>query len=544
MQKIINKNTVSFVVLIGFFVIYSCTSDLDVEVKDPDQIVGDEAYESLEDYTSGIAKVYAGLTLSGQQGPVGAGDIGGIDEGFGQYLRGYWQLQQLPTDETVIAWNDGTLQTLNFQTWSSDSEFINAAYSRFLYEVELANQFLRDSQDDRLDNLDLDDSDRETIVQYRAEARWLRALAYYHALDLFGNVPFKTEEDPVGGFNPPQADSEELFDFIESELKSIESEMVEPRENEYGRADRAAAWALLAKLYLNAEVYIGKDKYEDVITYSEKIMDAGYSLADKYEDLFRADNNVNEAKSEIIFGIPGDAEHTQSEGGTNYLVNASIGGELDPADLGVPGGGWGGTRATKDLVYLFNQGGDVDEVSDDRGKVYDDGNGIFFTDGQDLEINDITEYDNGYGVLKYKNLNADGSKGLTGENDASKVSIDYPLFRLGDIYLMWTEAKLEKGEKDVTYVNKLRKRANAKTISDGDIDEDFILDERGRELYWEATRRTDLIRFDKFTGSDYVWPWKGDTKNGTGTDEKYNLYPIPVSDLNANPDNLEQNPGF
>lgn len=531
-------------ILFGFGIMtYSCTSDLDVEVKDPNQIVGEAAYQSLEDYTSGIAKVYAGLVLSGQEGPAGAGDIGGIDEGFGQYMRGYWQLQQLPTDETKIAWNDGTLQTLNFQTWSSSSEFINAAYSRFLYEVELANQFIRDSREERLDGIGLSDSDKEEVRQYRAEARWLRALAYYHALDLFGNVPFKTEEDPVGGFFAPQISRSELFDYIETELLTIENEMVEARQGVYGRADRAAAWALLAKLYLNAEVYIGEARYEGTITYAEKIMNAGYSLAANYEHLFLADNNTGEALNEMIFAIPVHAEHMQTFGGTTFIINAAVGGDADPSELGIPGGGWGGTRTTKSLVHLFSDDGDMTQVADDRGKEYHAGEGIFFTEGQNLEMADVTVYNDGYGVFKFKNLNADGTPGVTGVNDASMVSVDFPLFRLGDVYLMWTEAKLKTGSKDATYVNMLRDRANASPVSNGDIDDQFILDERGRELYWEATRRTDLIRFGKFTGGDYLWPWKGEVPGGVSTDEKYNLYPIPVADLTANP-NITQNAGY
>lgn len=517
--------------------------DLDVEVEDPDEIIGENAYQSLEDYTSGIAKVYAGLALSGQQGPAGQGDIGGIDEGFGQYLRAYWQLQQLPTDETKIAWNDGTLQTFNFQTWSSSSEFINAGYSRFLYEVELANQFLRDSDESRLSAIGLTDAEKATVHQYRAEARWLRALGYYHALDLFGNVPFKTENDPVGGFYPPQYSRVELFNFIESELLAIENEMAEPRQNEYGRADRAAAWALLAKMYLNAEVYTGQAKYNETITYCEKIMNAGYGLAANYENLFRADNHIGDAASEIIFAIPYDAGFMQTFGGMTFVINAAIGGDASPTELGVPGGGWGGTRATKNLVYLFAPDGNVNDVSDVRGKVYGGGNGVFFTEGQQLEMADVTQYKNGYGVFKFKNINSDGTPGVTGENDASQVSVDFPLFRLGDVYLMWTEAKMKSGASDATYVNLLRQRANASTVTAGQIDDQFILDERGRELYWEATRRTDLIRFGKFTGGTYVWPWKGQAPEGTSTDEKYNIYPLPISDLAANP-NLTQNQGY
>lgn len=537
------KYSILFVFLSGLFLTTSCVDDLDVDIEDPDEIVGTQAYQSLEDYTSGIAKVYAGLALSGQQGPAGQGDIGGIDEGFGQYLRAYWQLQQLPTDETKIGWNDGTLQTFNFQTWSSSSEFINAGYSRFLYEVELANQFLRDSEEGHLNDIGLTDAEKTVVHQYRAEARWLRALGYYHAMDLFGNVPFKTDADPVGGYFPPQYSRAEIFNYIETELLAIENEMVAARQNEYGRADRAAAWALLAKMYLNAEVYTGTARYGDCVTYCEKIMNGGYSLATNYENLFRSDNHQGDAANEIIFAIPYDASYMQTYGGTTFIINASVGGDASPAAMGIPGGGWGGTRTTKNLVHLFAEDGNVENVTDDRGKKYDGANGIFFTDGQNIEIPDVTQYKNGFGVFKFKNINSDGTMGTTGSNDQSQVSVDYPLFRLGDVYLMWTEAKMKTGGADATYVNLLRNRAHANTVSVGQINDQFILDERGRELYWEATRRTDLIRLGQFTGGSYVWPWKGQSPEGTATDGKYNLYPLPVSDLAANP-NLTQNPGY
>src|SRR5699024_64437 len=164
------------------------------------------------------------------------------------------------------------------------------------------------------------------------------------------------------------------------------------------------AWALLAKLYLNAEVYTGQEKYEETITYTEKIMDAGFSLASNYEDLFRADNNTGEARNEIIFGIPSNEEHNQLHGGTNIIINDSVGGNASGSELEIPGGGWDGTRTNKNLVMLFNEDGDVSQVQDTRGKEYNAGNGIFFTDGQTLEIPDVTVYGNGYGVFKFKNL--------------------------------------------------------------------------------------------------------------------------------------------
>jgi hypothetical protein len=125
------------------------------------------------------------------------------------------------------------------------------------------------------------------------------------------------------------------------------------------------------------------------------------------------------------------------------------------------------------------------------------------------------------------------------------------MFRLADVYLMYAEAVLRGGaggdlSTALNYVNQIRERAygdNSGDINQSQLTLDFILDERGRELYWECTRRTDLIRFGKFTGGEYIWPWKGGVKEGTATDNKYDIYPIPSSDITANP-NLVQNPGY
>src|SRR5690606_4104966 len=120
---------------------------------------------------------------------------------------------------------------------------------------------------------------------------------------------------------------------------------------------------------------------------------------------------------------------------------------------------------------------------------------------------------------------------------------DYPLFRLADVYLMYAEAVLRGGSGGNTatalqYINELRTRAYGKAsrnITAAGLTLDFILDERARELNWEACRRTDLIRFGKFTGSNYLWPWKGGVKDGRGVEDWRILYPLPASDVTANP---------
>jgi hypothetical protein len=303
---------------------------------------------------------------------------------------------------------------------------------------------------------------------------------------------------------------------------------------EYARADQAAAWTLLAKLYLNAKVYTGQDKNSECATYCAKVIGAGYTLNAKYANNFTADNNIS---SEMIFPITSDGQFSQSYGGMTYLVHAAIGGSMSPAKFGV-GGGWGGIRTTKALVSKF---ADITGATDKRA--------MFWTDGQKLDINDIGQFTDGYAITKYSNLTSTGAAAPHAHPDF--VDTDYPVFRLADVYLMYAEAVLRgattgNATTALGYVNALRTRAygnNSGNITSGQLTLDFILDERARELYWEGHRRTDLIRFAKFTGGTYLWPWKGKVAGGASTESFRDLYPIPSNDLGANP-TLKQNPGY
>lgn len=328
----------SLVALFAAVMTTSCVKDLDVTPLDPNIATSATVYDSPEAYLQGLAKLYASYSVSGQQGPSGMPDIAGIDEGFSNYLRQYWNAQELSTDEAVMAWNDATIKDFHWQTWSTNDVFISTIYSRIFFTIAVANEYIRATAGN---------SDA-TIKQYNAEARFIRALSYSHAIDLFGNPPFITEADFPGAFFPKQTTRAELFAYIESELKAIENELGEPRF-EYARADKAAAWTLLAKLYLNAKVYIGEDKNTECITYSNKVINAGYSLAPKYENNFLADNNTS---PEIIFPITCDGSFTRSYGGMTYLIHASVGGTMPAADFGI-GGGWGGIRTTSALVSKF-----------------------------------------------------------------------------------------------------------------------------------------------------------------------------------------------
>ena len=340
----------SFLFFIGLsLVLTSCFKDLDTVPTDEDEVTSAVVYDDPAAYKQVLAKVYAGLSVSGQQGPSGQADIAGIDEGFGQYTRGLWYHQQLTTDEALIGWNDATIYDFHDQDWSANDGFISAFYSRVFYQIVLCNEFLRETTDDKLSERGVDAALREEIQTYRAEARFLRALSYWHALDCFRNVPFVTEDDAVGAFFPEQTSGPELYEYIVSELVEIESQLLPPQQNEYARADQAASWMLLAKLYLNAEVYAGKTAYSECIAVCQKIIDAGFTLDPEYQNLFLADNHTADG---IIFPVVYDGVNTRTWGGTTFIVHAAIGGSMDINDFGVDGG-WGGTRTTSAFVDKF-----------------------------------------------------------------------------------------------------------------------------------------------------------------------------------------------
>ena len=619
----------SLLYILSLSIVVSCHDDLNQSPIDPDSFTEENVFASVNEAKGALAKLYASLALTGQNGPAGSPDIADIDEGFSQFSRMLFNLNEITTDHAVVGWGDPGLPDLHGMYWSSSNDFTEAMYYRLAQAVSFSNSFIKNASELSGDEVNV----------FIAEARFLRAYAYYNLLDLYGNVPLTTE---ISTELPTQSNRTELFNFIESELMEIESTLL--ASNEYGRVDNIAAHALLSRLYLNAEAWTGQDRYADCITYSQNVINSGYTLnmndangnGTAYDELFMADNDINGAQNEFIFTLNFDGMQSQTYGGTTFLVHAAIGGSMNPGNFGV-NGGWGGLRTTKNLVNQFAvdldalnsslgsqsdwglvgsatpngwNGPDVEmfqtgpqefsiyaelvsgelkfRFNEDWGNNFgDNGNdgtlesgganipisagtyfivmdlgsgtytispfssdkrGMFYSDGQNLEIESIPPFEDGYAVTKWTNIDSNGNQGS--DSSGNFVDTDIPLIRLAEIYLNYAEATLRGGGGDtntaVSLINQIRERGfggSSGTISSGDLTLDFILDERSRELYWEGLRRTDLIRYNRFTNSSYLWPFKGNEPTGVGVDEYRNLFPLPANVVAIN-SNLTQNEGY
>ena len=536
------KYTLSTIFTVGMVAVLTLPACKKEKIFSPtDQITSAVVYSTPAGYKQAIAKVYAAFALTGNNGSAGSPDVQGSDEGTSDFFRLYWCTQELPTDEAVVAWADPGLPDFHNMTWSSSNLFLQGLYYRCTYQITLCNEFIRQSSDANVASRGISGAEAGEIQKYRAEARFLRAYQYAVLMDLFGNPPFATEDDLLGVSTPKQISRKDLFNYVVSELKGIEGQLANPRQNEYGRADQAAAWALLARTYLNSQVYTGTADYNSAITYAQKVIGAGYTLVGDYTQLMLADNQTN--KNEFILTINYDGNNTQNFGGSTFMTHAPVGGTEPAASFGISGG-WSGLRTTSNLVTLFPANNNVSFPNNGNP----DTRAEFWTDGQNLAINDVTSFTDGYAVTKFRNVTKAGTAG----SNLNYADVDIPIFRLPEMYLVYAEAVLRGGSGGdvntaLSYINLLRARAYkgnaAGNITAANLTLDFVLDERARELYWEGFRRTDLIRYGRFVENSYLWPFKGGVKGGTGVPTFRTLYPLPTSDLNVNP-NLKQNPGY
>jgi starch-binding outer membrane protein, SusD/RagB family len=539
MKKLLNLTYLLF----GLLVVSSCTSDLNVTPEDDDQFLSDQFFSNDASYKKGLAGVYGNLSLTGTNGATSS-NISGVDAGTSQYGRCLWYMQDLSTDEVIWSYeNDPGTAEIQRTNWTSGNPIFRGMYGRGMFQVALVNEYLRQTTDEKLNTRGVSDATKAEVKKYRSEVRVLRALAYYHMMDLFGKAAFVTENDPVGDFKGPQYDRQQLFNFIKSELEALEndSNLAAARTNESGRVDKGVAYMILAKMYLNSEAYFGTAAYTECVTYCNKVITAGYQLATNYQHNFMADSNTNSASNEIIFALQSDGKSTQNYGPTTVMCNGGVGSlEGNSGQYGLLTSGWGGAlRVRKQFSDKFS---DASFNNDDRKTL--------ISTNRNAVISTISDRDSGFVIEKFTNRNSTGGVGVNSAvvDGSTIVDTDFPLFRLGDVYLMLAECHL-RGAGGVTasealdYVNDLRDRANGQTITATELTLDFILDERLRELHWEGHRRQDLIRFGKFTGGSYNWAWKGNGQNGVAIPSYFKVYPLPAESVAAN-SNLIQNTGY
>ena len=506
---------------------------LDVTPIDPNSVM-------VPDEPALYSKCYATMALAGQSGADGDCDIDRLDGGTTGFVRQMWNLNELPTDEAICAWGDPGIPEFNFNTYDASHRMVEGFYNRLYASIAYCNHYL--------DVCAGADATRE------AEVRFLRAMYYYFLMDCFGNVPFATE---LMSTSPEQIQRADLFKWIETELLEVKDKLLAPAARKstdqgYGRADQDAANLLLARMYLNAEVYTGTARWADAQEYAEKVIAGPHKLWTgsangwtAYQMLFMGDNGESGASCEAILPLLQDGVITTSYGTAMYVISSAWKDDMDTqSNFGIDFTNcWAGNRARSQLVAKFFPGNDAPEVAAaDMVQLAGDDRALFFGIGRSLVVTTPGEFTSGYSVAKFRNAY---STGATPHNNKF-VDMDYFLMRAAEAYLIAAEADARLHNnvtqaKGTQYINALRERAHATKENSYTVKQ--ILDERSRELYFEGFRRTDLIRFGLYNTGDYMWDWKGGAQAGAPFAATRCLYAIPAEDLNANP-NLKQNPGY
>ncbi len=495
----------------------SCVGDLDVTPIDPNK-------RTEVDPVALFNQCYANLSIEGLDGP-GKSTVTADDPGTTGLVRQLFNTNELTTDEAICAWTDPGVATMNTNEVGASNAFTAIYFNRLYSGISVCNHYL-----EVCSNVD---------ATRTAEVRFLRALQFYLAMDAFGNIslPLIRTKQPQ-----PRQKQAEVYAWLEKELLEIEPLLSEPKakvstDAGYGRADKAAAWMLLMRLYLNAQVYTGTAQWAKAAEYAQKVINSDYKLYKvptgsytAYQKLFMGDNGESGASVEAVLPLLQQGNKTAAYGNTTFLIASTYTDGM--AEHGI-GGKWGGNRARRELVQKFFNGipagGSTANILASAG----DDRALFFAEDRTLEIpttSDIVDFKKGYSVVKFTGAKSDGSASTHSEF----ADTDFFLFRVAEAYLAYAEATARTNggnttAQGVAYLNELRQRSNATTRTSYTLDE--ILDERSREFYFEGQRRTDLIRYGYFGGNNnHNWSWKGGAPNGRNFDASQNLFPIPSTE--------------
>ena len=521
-----------------------CVGDLDQEPMSDNTIASGDVYSNPTYRLGQLAKIYGAFTLVGNSGP-GSADIAVDDAGESEFLRAWWSIQTISTDEAKCVWGNQWNTEVNKNAWTTTkNSAIYAAYVRSIMMVTLANEYLRNTNDNNAE-----------IAIERAEVRFLRAFAYWVLLDAFGNPPFTDETTPIGAYKPKQIKQADLYVWLKAELENLvsaESHLKDVHTQTYPRVDKGAAYALLARLCLNHKSYTGVEDnaaYADAMAAAEEVI-AKYPLSKSYKSLFMGNNGENpDAIQEFVYAACYDANKTQSYGGPTYIIAASTNNDKY---LGLTAN-WAGLVTSSEFVANLIGEAAVDAAvvgAEPTFTTIDKRALVSLKYCTDKEIT-ATDFPKGWHVCKFNNRNyKDETTNYLGEEPAlaSFASVDFPLIRAAEMYLAYAEAKtridggMTTDSKAVGYIADLQRRAGLEgNITAISLEDVFA--ETTKELFWEGQRRSILIRYDRYLSDTYLWPFKGGVAKGQGLKEHLKLFPIPADDLTNN-DNLKPNPGY
>ena len=551
----------------------SCMADLDKGNINPN-------VDGTPNITGLYSKCYAGLIMEGNDGNA---DFTIDDAGKSTLLRNLFNFNEIPTDEAICWWSDGGIADVAYNKFDPGNATLKNLYYRLMSNISYQNHFLS-----------LDAAKAEP-TKY-AEVRVLRAYSYFLMLDFFGDPTFI---DKISAETPRQAHAynekfeegksytraellqmgrEFLFNWVENELLAAEPNLLEAKpetdsDPDYGRIDKGTCWLLLSRLYLNAGTYLNNDGqnnpyWNKALEYAEKVINSPYALFDDskmsadakangykpYDLLFMGDNCSNGSSCEALLPLLQDGEKTHGYGGSMFFVAALWDATMRTVvgkDAATTANTWSGMRVRPQFVEKFftdpkvvvnKSASEIRAMNvDDRAILWGKGN----SDGdRTLEIGANDKFVKGIATPKWNN-----NYSTTGStpHDSYNVDIDFFLFRVAEAYLNAAEAEMhingEGSAKAKGYIDALRNRAHAAVRASYTLND--VLDERSRELYCEGQRRTDLIRFNQFGGTQatYKWELKGGSTNGTTFAKTNNLYPIPSSEILSNK-NLTQIDGY
>lgn len=555
-MKSIKKYIMSLGVAAAALTMGSCTGDLDLTPIDPSSFNSSAFAEDPEGYMDRVlAEVYASFAV---HGPNNNSQVSGFDGGMSTYQRCLFNLQEVPTDEACwLSSGDEALYTLTVGSISADNTAIFGAYSRMIINVALCNSFIQTVQEGLFG---LPENLQAKAADAIRQCKILRSAVYYDMIDLFGSVPYADETVAIGT-NAPQLSREQIFGYVTQTLEEVVAEYGNSDElPAYGYVGKDVAQALLMRFYLNAEVYTGTPRWNDALKYAKALIDShqgkgfqGSGLTNSYLQNFSANNRdyvtcKNNGRSEILWFIPMEYNKILSYGGASLMIRAMI--EKTPENLAFfnVGNAWMCSKGRPEFVSRFEWNEPSRATSPDKRTA------LWRTskDGFVFEMQNTVQADwhnNGYETPKWlnRNVNDNGEVDMVNtppsDNDGMNQT-GYAVIRLAEAYLSAAEACLRgAGSKAdaLKYVNVIRQRAGLNAWNEGQLNLETLLDERSRELYMECTRRSDLIRNNKWI-SGYNWAWKGGTEQGGDLRSNANLYPIPSDIINQS--SYQQNPGY